>query len=109
LVRREISIKFLNTKRFVVIVCKKEDLTKKNISNEEAIAWAIKYLIVASTEGYWILLIRRGAILIKLISSPIQAENQEEEETVIKVPRISDGIKIKCFKLIIIKKKNVVL
>jgi len=73
---------------------------------EEAIAWVIKYLMAASTELNFILLIRRGAILIKLISSPIQAENQEEEEIVTKVPKISVGINIRCLKVTIIKKKN---
>lgn len=72
----------------------------------EAMAWVIKYLMVASTELNFILLIRRGAILIRLISSPIQAENQEEAETVIKVPKIKEGKKISCLRFIIIKKKN---
>lgn len=76
------------------------------ISREEAIAWVIKYLIVASTEGNFILLISRGAILIKLISRPIQAENHDEEEIAIRVPKIREGKKIKCLRLIIIKEKN---
>jgi len=74
----------------------------------DATAWTKKYLMEASTERYNILLIRMGAILIKLISRPIQAENHDEEEIVIIDPMSKDGIKIKYFDLIKIKKKKII-
>jgi len=74
---------------------------------EDAIAWIRKYLIEDSTDWKDILLISMGAILIKLISNPIQAVNQEEEETQIVVPRIKVGMKIRNLDLIKIKKKKV--
>lgn len=52
------------------------------------------------------LLIIMGVILIKLISSPIHAVNQDEEEIVIKVPTISEGKKISILFLNRIKKKK---
>jgi len=52
----------------------------------DAKAWAIKYLIEVSVEYGLILLIRRGINLIKLISSPNQHKNHEDEEHAIKVP-----------------------
>jgi len=71
----------------------------------EGKAWNMKYLILASIDLGVDLLTRIGAILIKLISSPIQAENQVEEEMVISVPIISAGTKIKYLSLRRIKKK----
>jgi len=48
-----------------------------------------------------------GAILIKLISNPIQAANQDEEERVRMVPRIKVGRKINSLDVIKIKKKGI--
>lgn len=66
----------------------------------------MKYLIAASVDLGVTLLIRMGAILIKLSSSPSQAENQEADDTLKIVPTIKVGKKINIFDLIIIKKKN---
>lgn len=52
----------------------------------EPIAWGRKYLMHASVEGVLILIRIRGIILIKLISSPSQAINQELAEKAIIVP-----------------------
>lgn len=41
-----------------------------------------------------------GANLIKLISNPTQADNQDEEDSVINVPKIKEGIKIRYLNLI---------
>jgi len=46
----------------------------------------MKYLILASVDEGLILLIRRGIILIRLISRPNQQENHDEEEVAIRVP-----------------------
>jgi len=54
----------------------------------EAIAWVRKYLMAASVVGGFSLLRRRGINLIRLISSPSQAVNQEEADTVKIVPEI---------------------
>lgn len=106
MVRSDIRIRVLNVKTFILNRLRYEEEKYRQIKKEEAMAWVIKYLIVASTELNFILLIRRGAIPIKLISRPIQAENQEEAEIVIKVPKIKEGKKISCLRFIIIKKKN---
>jgi len=54
----------------------------------EAKACGMKYLILASVDEGLILLIRRGIILIRLISRPNQQENHDEEEVAIRVPVI---------------------
>jgi hypothetical protein len=60
----------------------------------EAIAWGKKYLIQSSVWFVLILWINKGTILIKLISSPIQAKNQELEDTAIVVPTTKNVINI---------------
>jgi hypothetical protein len=64
-----------------------KNITKEaKISIIEARAWVIKYLMEASVHWGFILLMRIGINLIKLISNPNQAVNQEEEEHAMKVP-----------------------
>jgi len=65
-----------------------------------------KYLIEASTDKKFNLLIMMGVILIKLISSPIHAVNHDDEEIAIKVPIIKEGAKINSLFLNKIKKKR---
>lgn len=64
--------------------------TEEKIIIKEAKAWAIKYLIAVSEEQGFKLIIRRGIKLIKLISSPSQHVNHEEEEEARKVPKINE-------------------
>jgi len=99
----------INSLSWVILNMEKLEFKKIHIIKVvDATACTKKYLIEASTERYIILLIRMGAILIKLISSPIQAENQDEEEIVITDPIKRDGIKIKYLDLIKIKKKKII-
>ena len=72
-----------------------ENKRRKKIRRVEAKAWTRKYLRVASIDLLEVLLIRMGAILIKLISSPNQAETQEEEERARREPSIREGRKTK--------------
>ena len=59
-----------------------------------AVAWAKKYLMVASTaRGWWCCAIR-GMMARVFISSPIQASNQCELANVIVVPRPSPNRKV---------------
>lgn len=59
-----------------------------NRKTEEAKAWVKKYLREASDDIKLFVLIIKGINDNKLISNPIQAPNQEVEETVIRVPLI---------------------
>jgi len=69
-------------------------LTKDTMIKEEEIVWIIKYLIVESMDLIDLLIMRIGITLIRLISSPIQAVAQEEEDTAIDVPVIITTINI---------------
>lgn len=55
----------------------------------EARAWTIKYFIVDSDEKILFVLEIRGINLIKLISNPIHAPIQDDDEIEISVPEIN--------------------
>jgi len=65
----------------------KNKIIAENIRITEAIAWVIKYLIAVSVLWEFILEIRIGVILIKLISRPNQQVNQEYAEQAKIVPK----------------------
>jgi len=69
-------------------------LTKDTIIKEEEMVWIIKYLIVESIDLIDLLIVRIGITLIRLISNPIQAVAQVEEDTTIEVPVIITIINI---------------
>lgn len=62
-----------------------------------AVAWVMKYLVVASTARGWWFFDIIGRIANVLISSPIQANSQWELEKVIAVP--SPRLEIKAVKI----------
>jgi len=69
-------------------------LTKDTIIKEEEMVWIIKYLIVESIDLIDLLIVRIGITLIRLISNPIQAVAQVEEDATIEVPVIITIINI---------------
>lgn len=80
--------------------------TVENNNIEDAIAWVKKYFKEASVvSGFFVSLIR-GIKDNRLISNPIQALNQEDDDIVINVPTIKVIKKIILDKLFIIKKKR---
>lgn len=58
----------------------------ENNKIEEATAWVIKYLIMASVENLFILFFTRGKINIKFNTNPIQDINQDDEEIAGNIP-----------------------
>lgn len=78
-----------------------------NKNTVEAKAWVKKYFKEDSVDIKLLSLIR-GIKANKLISSPIQALNQELEETVINVPIIKINIKVILNELLKIKKKRII-
>jgi len=85
-IERAIVIKILG--KLIVTLRWKNSRREEKMIIREAIACVRKYLIVVSVLDGFNLLRRSGINLIRLISSPSQAVNQEEEETVKIVPEI---------------------
>lgn len=68
-------------------------LAKRSVA--AAVAWARKYLVVASIARGWCCLAIRGRMARVLISRPIHASSQWELEIVMVVPRPRPRIRIK--------------
>jgi len=85
-IERAIVIKILG--KLIATLMWKNSIREEKMIIREAIACVRKYLIVVSVLDGFNLLRRSGINLIRLISSPSQAVNQEEEETVKIVPEI---------------------
>jgi len=83
----------------------KVTIIEAKIIKREAIAWAIKYLIVDSVEWGVILKISSGMRLIRLISNPSHAVNQDGEEHAIIVP-VPRPIKYTLFLIVLNNKKS---
>lgn len=88
IIRADVKIKWVKLNILYEVIDISMDAHK--IIATEAIAWGRKYLIHDSVELLPILYTNKGIILIRLISNPIQAKNQELEEIEITVPIIKN-------------------
>jgi len=93
LINRAIKIKMLLSIIFIS-GCKIFNDRAENIIKTDAIAWARKYLMADSVVIGVRLIIRRGIILIILISNPNQQVNQQSAEQAIIVPITRNVTKI---------------